>query len=108
MIAGCGGLMNSQTAIHRQQPPHVLGSWTEILTLLRKDVRTVQQWARRLGLPVHRSGGMVWAYPAEMDAWYQKQRAEEVCNTPRLATQARLAESRDMLQSMLARAYFLS
>jgi len=31
-----------------------LDSWKEIATFLNRDVRTVQRWEKREGLPVHR------------------------------------------------------
>jgi Tol biopolymer transport system component len=51
-----------------------LDSWKEIATYLRKGVRTVQRWERTDGLPVRRLGpGSVFAYKAELDAWWQTQ-----------------------------------
>jgi hypothetical protein len=50
-----------------------LESWKEIATYLARDVRTVQRWERRDGLPVHRLHhsklGSVYAYTSELDAW---------------------------------------
>jgi dipeptidyl aminopeptidase/acylaminoacyl peptidase len=50
-----------------------LDSWKEIAAHLRRDVRTVQRWEKREGLPVHRhqhhSLGSVYAYRHELDAW---------------------------------------
>jgi hypothetical protein len=41
-------------------------------------VRTVQKWERQEGLPVHRLQheklGSVYAYAAELDAWWEKRR----------------------------------
>ncbi|HSM87233.1 MAG TPA: tetratricopeptide repeat protein [Candidatus Limnocylindrales bacterium] len=51
-----------------------LDSWKEIATFLRRDVRTVQRWEKKEALPVHRHQheklGSVYAYPAELNAWF--------------------------------------
>src|SRR5215831_9626050 len=53
--------------------PLRLDSWKEIAAYLRKDIRTVQLWEKKEGLPVHRHAhaarATVYAYPAELDAW---------------------------------------
>jgi TolB-like protein/Flp pilus assembly protein TadD len=60
-----------------------LDSWKEIATHLGRDVRTVQRWEARDGLPVrrlqHSKTGSVFAYAAELDAWRDARdpRAEE-------------------------------
>jgi TolB-like protein/Tfp pilus assembly protein PilF len=60
-----------------------LDSWKEIATHLGRDVRTVQRWEARDGLPVrrlhHSKLGSVFAYAAELDAWREARdpRAEE-------------------------------
>jgi TolB-like protein/Tfp pilus assembly protein PilF len=50
-----------------------LDSWKEIAVHLGRDVRTVQRWERREGLPVHRQLhdklGSVYAFQDELDAW---------------------------------------
>ena len=50
-----------------------LDSWKEIAAYLGRDVRTVQRWERREGLPVHRQQhdklGSVYAFRHEIDAW---------------------------------------
>ena len=52
-----------------------LDSWKEIAAYLRRDVRTVQRWEARHGLPVHRhspepaKGSPVYAYRSELDGW---------------------------------------
>jgi len=50
-----------------------LDSWKEIAAYLRKDIRTVQLWEKKEGLPVHRHAhavrATVYAYPAELDEW---------------------------------------
>ena len=50
-----------------------LDSWKEIASYLGRDIRTVQRWEAREGLPVHRQQhlklGSVFALTAELDAW---------------------------------------
>src|SRR5207244_10116821 len=50
-----------------------LDSWKEIASYLRREVRTVQLWEKREGLPVHRhfhkSLGSVFALRSEIDIW---------------------------------------
>jgi TolB-like protein/Tfp pilus assembly protein PilF len=60
-----------------------LDSWKAIAAHLGRDVRTVQRWEARDGLPVrrlqHSKAGSVFAYAAELDAWRDARdpRAEE-------------------------------
>ena len=66
-----------------KQPPHVPGlsggerldSWKEIALFLKRDVRTVQRWERREGLPVHRhlhhKRSAAYAYKTELTAWWE-------------------------------------
>src|SRR6266849_7312749 len=53
-----------------------LDSWKEIASYLRREVRTVQLWEKREGLPVHRhfhrSLSSVFALRSEVDAWSQR------------------------------------
>lgn len=55
-----------------------LDSWKEIAAYLRRDVRTVQRWERREGLPVHRHQheqlGSIYAFIEEIDAWQVSRR----------------------------------
>jgi tetratricopeptide (TPR) repeat protein len=50
-----------------------LDSWKEIANYFRREVRTVQLWEKREGLPVHRHFhrqlGSVFAFRSELDAW---------------------------------------
>lgn len=50
-----------------------LDSWKTIGSYLGRDVRTVQRWEKREGLPVHRhthlKGSTVYAFKSEIDAW---------------------------------------
>lgn len=59
-----------------------LDSWKEIANYLRRDVRTVQRWEKKEGLPVYRHQhdklGSVYAYKPELTAWIStRQPAEE-------------------------------
>jgi tetratricopeptide (TPR) repeat protein len=65
------------------KPPEVsagerLDSWKEIAAYLKRDVRTVRQWEQHEGLPVHRhvhsKQASVYAYRAELDAWWNNRR----------------------------------
>jgi Tol biopolymer transport system component len=55
--------------------PHRLDSWKDIASYLKRDVSTVQRWEKREGMPVHRhlhdKLGSVYAFPSELDAWWQ-------------------------------------
>ncbi len=55
-----------------------LDSWKEIASYLGREVRTVQRWEKREGLPVHRhqhdKSGTVYAYTGEMDDWLGRRR----------------------------------
>ena len=50
-----------------------LDSWKEVAVYLRRDVRTVQRWEKREGLPVqrhvHAKASSVCAFKHEIDAW---------------------------------------
>jgi Tol biopolymer transport system component len=62
----------------REEPPTRLESWKAIAAYLSRDVSTVQRWEKREGMPVHRHQhdkiGSVYAFPAELDAWWQGRR----------------------------------
>ena len=64
-----------------------LDSWKEIAAYLKRGARTVQRWEREEGLPVHRlvhgKLGSVYAYQAELDAWWRSREAE-LANEPPL------------------------
>ncbi len=51
-----------------------LDSWKEIVSYLRRDVRTVQRWEKKEALPVYRHQhdklGSVYAFRPELDAWF--------------------------------------
>jgi hypothetical protein len=50
-----------------------LDSWKEIAVYLGRQVRTVQRWEIREGLPVHRQfhvkAGTIYAFKHEIDTW---------------------------------------
>ncbi|HSA93525.1 MAG TPA: tetratricopeptide repeat protein [Terriglobales bacterium] len=53
-----------------------LDSWKEIAAYLKRDVRTVQRWEKKEGLPVHRhlheKLGAVYAFRSEIDTWWRE------------------------------------
>jgi Tol biopolymer transport system component len=55
-----------------------LDSWKEIAAYMRRDVKTVQRWEKREGMPVHRhvhdKMGSVYAFRSELDAWAEHRR----------------------------------
>src|SRR6266567_3554460 len=55
-------------------PADRLDSWKEIAAFLRRDVRTVQRWEKKEGLPVYRHQhdklGSIYAYRAELTNWF--------------------------------------
>ena len=50
-----------------------LESWKQIAVYLNREMRTVQRWEKREGLPVHRhthqKGSTVYAFKKEIDVW---------------------------------------
>jgi hypothetical protein len=50
-----------------------LDSWKQISIYLNREVRTVQRWEKREGLPVYRhfhiKAGTVYAFKQEIDIW---------------------------------------
>lgn len=59
-------------------PSERVESWKEIAAYLQRDVRTVQRWEKSEALPVyrhmHEERGTVYAYKAELDAWWNNRR----------------------------------
>jgi Tol biopolymer transport system component len=59
-------------------PGDRLESWKEIAAYMRRDVKTVQRWERREGMPVHRhlhdKLGSVYAFRSELDVWARNRR----------------------------------
>ena len=67
----------------RDEPARRLDSWKEIAAYLQRDVRTVQRWEQKEGLPVHRyehgSRASVFAESEELEQWlaYRRTSPEE-------------------------------
>jgi tetratricopeptide (TPR) repeat protein len=59
--------------------PDRLDSWKEIASYLKREVRTVQLWEKKEGLPVHRHFhnrlGTVFAFRSEIEQWGEMQAA---------------------------------
>src|SRR5215204_5344600 len=59
-------------------PEDRLDSWKEIAAYMRRDVKTVQRWEKREGMPVHRhlhdKAGSIYAFRAELDVWAANRR----------------------------------
>ena len=55
-----------------------LDSWKEIAAYMRRDVKTVQRWEKREGMPVHRhvhdKMGSVYAFRSQLDTWARNRR----------------------------------
>jgi Tol biopolymer transport system component len=68
---------DSRPSVHGPQQGR-LDSWKKIASYLKRDVSTVQRWERREAMPVHRhlhdKLGSVFAYRAELDAWWESRR----------------------------------
>src|SRR5882724_1984665 len=71
-------------------PTDRLDSWKEIAAYLRRDVRTVQRWEKKEGLPVYRHQheklGSIYADRAELTEWFNT-RQQSGPSTPALARQ---------------------
>ena len=67
-------------------PADRLDSWKEIASFLRRDVRTVQRWEKKEGLPVYRHQheklGSVYAYPAELTNWFTARQQASPATVP--------------------------
>lgn len=76
----------SQPAGSQAQARDRLDSWKEIAAYLKRDQRTVRRWEQEKGLPVHRvgrnKGASVYAYPAELEAWLDRQDEAAAPPTP--------------------------
>ncbi len=77
-----------------------LESWKEIAAYLGRDVRTVQRWEKKEGLPVrrlqHDKLGTVYAYKSEIDEWREQRTSlpeEAAGNEANGHTDASAAES---------------
>lgn len=69
-----GGGPSSPPDFPRIAASNRLDSWKEIAAYLKREVRTVQRWEKKEGMPVHRHVhrklGTVYAYRAELDDWW--------------------------------------
>src|SRR6266436_620380 len=69
----------SPTPFGESRPDNFLDSWKQIAAYLERDVRTVQRWEKKEGLPVHRQIheklGTVYAYKSEVDVWWRERSA---------------------------------
>lgn len=67
----------------REARPHSdrLDSWKAIAAYLERDLRTVQRWEEKEGLPVHRHlhsrQGSIYAYKKELDDWWAERKPPE-------------------------------
>lgn len=65
--------LSSQQSIGLSLTADRLDSWKEIASYFGREVRTVQLWEKREGLPIHRHFhkqlGSVFAFRSELDAW---------------------------------------
>jgi len=85
-------------------PPGRLESWKEIAAYLHRDVSTVQRWEKREAMPVHRHHhhklGSVYAFRAELDAWWVSRKSRLDANgSPHVALAPTGAASRAVRQS---------
>jgi TolB-like protein/Flp pilus assembly protein TadD len=62
------------------RPDDLLDSWKEIAAYLNREIRTVQRWEKKEGLPVHRQQheklGSVYGYKSEIDEWWAQRSLE--------------------------------
>jgi len=75
-----------ERSLESQPESNRLDSWKEIAAYLRRGARTVQRWEREAALPVHRLHhhklGSVYAYKAELDAWFVARGPEPAAEAP--------------------------
>ena len=76
----------SGAASPSRTPGTRLDSWKEIAAYLKRDVRTVQRWEKREGMPVHRHQhdklGSVYAFPDELDGWTSSRNISVIKDAP--------------------------
>ena len=74
-----------QPIVFSQPPGERLDSWKEIAAYLKRDERTVRRWEAE-GLPVrrkvHKKQASVFAYKAEIDAWWNSDREKLEVESP--------------------------
>ena len=87
-------------------PGDRLESWKEIAAYMRRDVKTVQRWEKREGMPVHRhlhdKMGSVYAFRAELDAWTNNRRPTTPDEDSIRETQPRFAQRSRWLWGLAA------
>lgn len=74
-----------------------LTSWKGIAAYFDRDVRTVQLWEQKEGLPVHRQEHSlragVYAYPAELDQWFNARARKRAIETEPIVAETATIES---------------
>jgi TolB-like protein len=70
-------------------PADRLDSWKEIAAFMRRDVRTVQRWEKKEGLPVYRHQhdklGSIYAFRAELQEWFgSRQQSSPAANSDKI------------------------
>lgn len=67
---------NNAPERHLEAQSGRLNSWKEIAVYFNRSVRCVQRWRKNEGLPArhhfHRKGASVYAYVAELEAWWHR------------------------------------
>jgi Tol biopolymer transport system component len=67
---------SSLAGVAEKLSPDRLESWKEIAAYLKRDIRTVQRWEKKEGLPVHRHAhdkrASAYAYRLELDSWRER------------------------------------
>ena len=79
------GEIPSPSPLGESRPDDLLDSWKEIAAYLGRDVRTVQRWEKKEGLPVHRHEhekmGTVSACKSEIDGWWRGRNSQLASRT---------------------------
>src|ERR1700674_2947908 len=87
-------MINKSTTNNSSPPPSHelwagtdhLDSWKEIATYLRREIRTVQLWEKKEGLPIHRHFhkqlGSVYALRSELERW--KRQVSRTSSSPEI------------------------
>ncbi|UCF37763.1 MAG: hypothetical protein JSU96_02540, partial [Acidobacteriota bacterium] len=85
-----------------------LDGWKEIAAYLKRDVRTVQRWEKSEDLPIlrhaHDTRATVYAYPQEVDAWWNNrhERLEAIENFERTRSRSRVRATTGLVIGVLA------
>ena len=74
-----------------------LDSWKQIAVYLNRQIRSVQRWEKREGLPVHRhphlKGSTVYAFKSEIDGWLRG-RAQTLSGPHRVLKHSKRTDNR--------------